>query len=120
MSAGSDSKWNFYDFETAKAIAEVTDSENQSGYTCISFHPDGNLLGAGTNDSVVQIWDVKSQRIAANFGEHTGKINALAFSENGQVFFMLFPFFCINVLSIDTLLLLPQRIIWSSYGIFVN
>ena len=83
MSAGNDSKWNFYDFETAKAIAEVTDSENQSGYTCVSFHPDGNLLGTGKNDSVVQIWDVKSQRIAANFGEHTGKINALAFSENG-------------------------------------
>ncbi|KAG1170391.1 hypothetical protein G6F70_007687 [Rhizopus microsporus] len=85
VSAGNDSKWNFYDFETAKAIAEVTDSENQSGYTCVSFHPDGNLLGTGTNDSVVQIWDVKSQRIAANFGEHTGKINALAFSENGYI-----------------------------------
>lgn len=99
MSAGSDSKWNFYDFETAKAIAEVTDSENQSGYTCISFHPDGNLLGAGTNDSVVQIWDVKSQRIAANFGEHTGKINALAFSENGQVFLCFFPFFFFVLMS---------------------
>ncbi|KAG1150156.1 hypothetical protein G6F37_002160 [Rhizopus arrhizus] len=85
VSAGGDSKWIFYDFETAQSIMETVDSENQSGYTSISFHPDGNLLATGTNDSVVQIWDVKSQKIAANFGEHTGKINALAFSENGYI-----------------------------------
>lgn len=41
------------------------------------------ILGAGTGDSVVRIWDVKSQTVAATFGEHTGRINALAFSENG-------------------------------------
>lgn len=53
------------------------------GYTAIEFHPDGMILGAGTGDSVVRIWDVKSQSVAASFGGHTGKISALAFSENG-------------------------------------
>ncbi|CAO3669219.1 unnamed protein product [Rhizopus stolonifer] len=85
VSSGSDSKWIFYDFETAQSIMETVDSGNQSGYTNIAFHPDGNLLAVGTNDSVVQIWDVKSQKTAANFGDHSGKISALAFSENGYI-----------------------------------
>ncbi|KAK4514628.1 uncharacterized protein ATC70_002229 [Mucor velutinosus] len=85
VSAGLDSKWSFYDFETAKPIVETYNTEGENGYTTIAFHPDGMILGAGTTDSVVQIWDVKSQKIAANFGDHAGKINALAFSENGYI-----------------------------------
>lgn len=85
VSAGLDSKWAFYDFETANPIVETFDNESQSGYTAISFHPDGMILGAGTGDSTVQIWDVKAQKIAATFGDHSGKIQALAFSENGYI-----------------------------------
>jgi pre-mRNA-processing factor 19 len=83
VSSGLDSKWSFYDFETAKSIADYHDNEVQAGYTSISFHPDGMILAAGTGNAVVQIWDVKSNKIAASFGEHAGKIGALAFSENG-------------------------------------
>lgn len=82
VSAGLDNKWAFYDFESAKPIVETY---NESGYTSIQFHPDGMLLGAGSTDSTVQIWDVKSQKVAATFGEHTGKVNAIAFSENGYI-----------------------------------
>ncbi|CEP09201.1 hypothetical protein [Parasitella parasitica] len=85
VSAGLDSKWSFYDFETAKPIVETVNADGDNGYTSIAFHPDGMLLGVGTTNSVVQIWDVKSQTIAANFGDHTGKISALAFSENGYI-----------------------------------
>ncbi|KAI8089593.1 WD40-repeat-containing domain protein [Halteromyces radiatus] len=85
VSAGLDSKWSFYDFESGKAIMETVDQDNQSGYSSIQFHPDGMLLGAGTTDGVVRIWDVKSQSVAANFADHTGGIQALAFSENGYI-----------------------------------
>ncbi|KAL1934436.1 hypothetical protein VTP01DRAFT_6618 [Rhizomucor pusillus] len=85
VSSGLDSKWSFYDFETGKSIVDVVDQETDSGYTAIEFHPDGMILGAGTGDSVVRIWDVKSQSVAASFGGHTGKISALAFSENGYI-----------------------------------
>ncbi|KAF7731561.1 hypothetical protein EC973_009325 [Apophysomyces ossiformis] len=84
-SAGLDSKWSLYDFENGKSIVEAVDPDSQTGYTALEFHPDGMILGAGTSDSVVQIWDVKSQQVAARFGEHAGKINALAFSENGYI-----------------------------------
>ncbi|CAO3597311.1 unnamed protein product [Absidia cylindrospora] len=85
VSAGLDSKWSFYDFDSGKALMETVDQENQSGYSAIQFHPDGMLLGAGTVDGVVRIWDVKSQSVAANFADHAGQIQALAFSENGYI-----------------------------------
>ncbi|KAI9028350.1 WD40-repeat-containing domain protein [Phycomyces nitens] len=85
VSAGMDNKWAFYDFENGKTFIEAVDTETEAGYTALDFHPDGMILGAGTGDSVVRIWDVKSQTVAASFGGHTGKISALAFSENGYI-----------------------------------
>ncbi|AAB70423.1 F19P19.2 [Arabidopsis thaliana] len=41
---------------------KVTDaSENDVNYTAAAFHPDGLILGTGTAQSIVKIWDVKSQ-----------------------------------------------------------
>ncbi|KAI7866575.1 WD40-repeat-containing domain protein [Spinellus fusiger] len=84
-SAALDGQWSFYDFEHGKSILDTTDAEAEKGYSALEFHPDGMILGAGTVDSVVRIWDVKSQTVAANFAGHTGKISALAFSGNGYI-----------------------------------
>ncbi|KAG0175132.1 hypothetical protein DFQ30_000615, partial [Apophysomyces sp. BC1015] len=85
VSAGMDSKLSLYDFETGKSIVDSIDADTKAGYTAVDFHPDGMILGAGTGDSVVRIWDIKSQTVAASFGDHTGKISAVAFSENGYI-----------------------------------
>jgi pre-mRNA-processing factor 19 len=78
-----DGSWAFYDINTTKCLAHVTHPESKSGITAIRFHPDGAILGAGTEDNLFRIWDVRTQQNAVRFDEHTSKLVDIAFSENG-------------------------------------
>jgi pre-mRNA-processing factor 19 len=49
------------DVEMGVLCVQVADPSVAEGYTCASFHPDGLILGTGTAESLVRIWDVKSQ-----------------------------------------------------------
>eukprot|EP01102_Stenamoeba_stenopodia_P002649 TRINITY_DN12507_c0_g1_i1.p1 TRINITY_DN12507_c0_g1~~TRINITY_DN12507_c0_g1_i1.p1 ORF type:complete len:487 (-),score=104.61 TRINITY_DN12507_c0_g1_i1:54-1514(-) len=79
----SDGSWAFHDINTAKCLAHVRHPESNAGLTSIQLHPDGAILGTGTEDSYFRIWDIRTQQNAVVFGEHTGKITDIAFSENG-------------------------------------
>ncbi len=35
----------------------------ESGYQCAAFHPDGVILGTGTQDGLVLVWEVKQQKV---------------------------------------------------------
>lgn len=35
----------------------------QGGYTAAQLHPDGLILGAGTADGSVRIWEVRQQKV---------------------------------------------------------
>ncbi|KAJ4827967.1 Pre-mRNA-processing factor 19 1 [Turnera subulata] len=87
VTASLDSTWCFYDLSSGLCLAQVTDTSKSDsepdGYTSAAFHPDGLILGAGTAQSVVKIWDVKSQANVARFEGHVGAVTAISFSENG-------------------------------------
>ncbi len=73
--------WDVLDFQSDQSVAHV---QSEKRFTCGSFHCDGLILGAGTEDATVEIWDIKTQKLATFFNPGAvGKVSSLAFSENG-------------------------------------
>lgn len=83
ITASADKTWCFYDIETALCLTQVANSTVLEGFTCATFHPDGLILGTGTHENLVRIWDVKSQENVAKFEGHKSLITSMSFSENG-------------------------------------
>jgi len=87
VTASLDSCWNFYDIESGACLVSVNAMEQENsiknGLTCAQFHPDGMILGTGTGDHSVCIWDLKSLNNVASFEGHEGSVTCLTFSENG-------------------------------------
>jgi len=77
----TDQTWAFLDIATATSLAQVN---VDSPVKCLEFHPDGLLLGTGSADAALKIWDVKTLKNAATFQVDSGiGLVDLAFSENG-------------------------------------
>ncbi|VDP92749.1 unnamed protein product [Echinostoma caproni] len=89
LSSSSDGQWAFSDLRHGRVLVRISaldKSGTQQSLTCAQFHPDGLILGTGTGDGEVKIWDVKERRNVANFGHGAGAnqpVTAVAFSENG-------------------------------------
>jgi len=83
VTASKDRTWAFHDITTGTCRQRVVDSKIEAGFTRISFHPDGLILGGGTSDTLVRIFDIKEQKNVANFRGHAGTVTGLSFSENG-------------------------------------
>ncbi|CAK7327314.1 unnamed protein product [Dovyalis caffra] len=83
VTASLDNTWCFYDLSSGLCMTQVADTSTTDGYTSAAFHPDGLILGTGTSEAVVKIWDVKSQANVAKFEGHVGPVTAISFSENG-------------------------------------
>jgi len=80
VTASQDQTWAFHDIAASTCVAQVGIERSIEE---VQFHPDGLILGLGTTDGAVKIWDVKSQKEAATFPGHKGAISGISFSENG-------------------------------------
>jgi len=88
LSASTDELWAFSDITTRQCLLKLGDKTHEHALTTAQFHPDGIILGCGTSDGWIRIWDLKDRQNVANFQQEsddqtTGKISALRFSENG-------------------------------------
>ncbi|PON38165.1 WD repeat containing protein [Parasponia andersonii] len=83
VTASLDNTWCFYELSSGLCLTQVEDTSGSEGYTSAAFHPDGLILGTGTSEALVKIWDVKSQTNVARFDGHAGAVTAISFSENG-------------------------------------
>jgi len=81
-SASKDRTWAFHNIETGKTLLQQIEPD-ESPLTCIMLHPDGLILATGTEDNLIRIWDLKSQKNVATFRGHKDVINSVRFSENG-------------------------------------
>ncbi|KAI9292122.1 WD40 repeat-like protein [Neoconidiobolus thromboides FSU 785] len=81
-STSLDGTWRLIDTFTGEAIVTFNNSD-KFGYTCGAFHPDGVYFATGTENSVVQIWDVSKKTKVIDFEGHTGAVTSISFSENG-------------------------------------
>jgi len=83
LTTSTDQCWAFSDIRAGRLVTKVNDQSGGVALTCAQFHPDGLLVGTGTADANIKIWDLKEGTNVANFPGHSGQISALSFSENG-------------------------------------
>ena len=57
---------------------------HRSDVETVKFHPNSLLVGTGSSDSTVRLWDCRDAKQVRLFEGHDGPINALAFSPNGE------------------------------------
>ncbi|KAI8815841.1 WD40-repeat-containing domain protein [Fimicolochytrium jonesii] len=83
ISAGADATWAFNDIHTGQTLSSVSQSGKIGGFVSAQIHPDGLILATGGSDSIVRLWDIRSQTNVRDFEAHTGKVTGISFSENG-------------------------------------
>ncbi|KAJ3015719.1 UNVERIFIED_CONTAM: hypothetical protein HDU68_012590 [Siphonaria sp. JEL0065] len=89
-SVSSDSTWAFLDLVKGVQVSKTSHQDGKEAYSSVAMHPDGLILGTGTTDSIVRIWELKSAKNVATFADSSkqlvGKITSMSFSENGYYF----------------------------------
>lgn len=66
ISASRDGSWALHDFASLQCLTQV---RAESSLECVQFHPDGLIIGAGSVDQTVRIYDLKTQKAIATFTE---------------------------------------------------
>ena len=66
VSTSTDKSWAFSDIATGKCL-QLVQGDISGGFSASMVHPDGLILGSGTTDGMVRIWDLKSQQVCRSY-----------------------------------------------------
>ncbi|KAL3134881.1 hypothetical protein ABBQ32_007847 [Trebouxia sp. C0010 RCD-2024] len=84
ITASADKSWAFYDLDSMLCMAQLTNDTIESAYSSVALHPDGQILGTGTEQGIVHVWETKSQHNVAKFEtKASAPVTSISFSENG-------------------------------------
>ena len=78
--AGSEKTVRLWDVATRKELHKIASTAE---VRCLAFRPDGKTLAVASGDKWVRLYDIASGKETRRFGNVVGRINALAFSQDG-------------------------------------
>jgi len=82
LTVSRDSSWGLYDIEKGNLYTQVMDPDRYP-FTCAHIHPDGAIFCSGTQNNVIRIFDLRTQKNVVTMPGHQGAIVDVHFSENG-------------------------------------
>jgi hypothetical protein len=74
-----------WDVATGKRVANLPDGL-PTGAVTAAFSPDGRTLATATPEGLVQVWEVATWTVRAEFRGHRGAVKALTFGPDGRLF----------------------------------
>jgi len=56
-----------------------------SSVNALAISPDSNTLASASDDKIVKLWDLKTQKVLANLSGHSQAVKSVTFSPDGQI-----------------------------------
>lgn len=81
---GRSSLW-FWNLEAETDELEEFQGEIEGFITSLAFSPDGKRIVLASNNKMVYIWDVETQKEIRRLEGHTDRVNSVAFSPDGKL-----------------------------------
>lgn len=89
LATGSNRSVRLFNPRTGECAAILTDpsmtgtgNEDQF-FRTVAFSPDGKLLAAGAEDSIIRLWDLEHRRLLFRLSGHDSDIYSIEFYDNG-------------------------------------
>lgn len=89
LATGSNKAVRIFDVKTGNLLITLTDPEMDSGnedqfFRTVAFSPNGKLLACGSEDSLIRVWDLQSQKLLFRLAGHDQDIYSVEFFDNGR------------------------------------
>lgn len=50
----------------SSCAVQLTNDTIESAYSSVALHPDGQILGTGTEQGIIHVWETKSQNVGCS------------------------------------------------------